>query len=68
MNDDSWYWDLQQQQAVPADERGAGDHLLGPYATRAEAENWKAKVEARNEGWEEDDEAWDHAGESDTEE
>ena len=68
VNDDSWYWDLQLQRAVPAADRGAGDHLLGPYATRADAENWKAKVEERNEGWEEDDEAWDQAGESGTDE
>ncbi len=30
-----------------------------------EAENWKQKVEERNEGWDEDDETWEHAGESD---
>lgn len=53
-----WYWDLERQVAVPADERGPGDHMLGPYPTRGEAENWKARVEARNEAWDEDDEAW----------
>jgi hypothetical protein len=53
-----WYWDLKRSVAVPAAERGPGDHLLGPYRTRGEAENWKATVEARNEAWEDDDDRW----------
>ena len=57
-----WYWDLHRNEAVPASERGAGDHVLGPYPSRYEAENWKAKVEERNEGWDDDDQAWDKAG------
>ena len=65
-DDTTWYWDLERKVAVPASERGPADHLLGPYPTRAEAENWKAKVEERNEGWDEADEAWEHpAGDSD---
>ncbi len=63
--DTEWYWDLNRKVAVPAAERGAGDHVLGPYPSRFDAENWKAKVEERNEGWEQDDEAWEHAVESD---
>ena len=63
--DTEWYWDLNRKIAVPASERGAGDHVLGPYPSRLDAENWKAKVEERNEGWEHDDEAWEHAVESD---
>lgn len=54
-----WYWDLNREVAIPADERGPGDNTLGPYPTRADAMNWKAKVEQRNEGWEDDDEAWE---------
>jgi hypothetical protein len=56
--DTTWYWDLELNRAVPAHERGSGDHVLGPYPTRADAENWKARVEQRNEGWEQDDEEW----------
>jgi hypothetical protein len=52
--DTEWYWDLHRNKAVPASERGAFDHVLGPYKSREEAENWSAKVEERNEGWEED--------------
>ncbi len=57
-HDDTWYWDLERKVAVPASERGPADHLLGPYPSRAEAENWKAKAEQRNEGWDEADDAW----------
>ena len=57
-----WYWDLDQQLAVPADQRGPGDHTLGPYRTRGEAENWKAKVDTRNDAWDEDDERWNSWG------
>jgi hypothetical protein len=55
----TWYWDLERKVAVPADQRGPGDHMLGPYATRGEAENWQSKVEARNTAWDEQDEAWE---------
>jgi len=54
-----WYWDLKQRKAVPASERGASDDVLGPYPSRFEAENWKAKVEERNEEWAGADDAWD---------
>jgi len=64
VNDDTtWYWDLQRKRAVRADERGPADNLLGPYASKGEAENWKATSEERNEAWDEDDEAWEHPGE-----
>jgi hypothetical protein len=59
-HDTEWYWDLNRKLAVPASERGPGDHTLGPYPSKAEAENWRATVEARNEGWDDDDEAWEH--------
>lgn len=60
-----WYWDLEHDRAVPADERGPGDRMLGPYRTKGEAENWKATVETRNESWEADDEEWNRWGEDD---
>ena len=53
-----WYWDLHKGIAVPADQRGSGDHMLGPYPTKGECENWKAQVEARNETWDDEDERW----------
>ena len=57
-NDIEWYWDLGREKAVLADERGPADLVLGPYASRAEAENWKSLVDQRNEGWDEADEEW----------
>lgn len=58
-----WYWDLERKTAVTADERGPGDHTLGPYRTKGEAENWKATAEARNDAWDEADEEWETQGE-----
>ena len=62
-----WYWDLDNQVAVPAAERGNADHMLGPYATRAEAENWKQRAEQRNEDWDSDDEEWESWGDDENE-
>ena len=57
-DEEGWYWDLLNERAVPAAERGFADHMLGPYPTKAAAENWKATSEARNEAWDDADEAW----------
>ena len=62
-----WYWDLERKVAVPADERGPGDHMLGPYRTKGEAENWKSKSESRNDAWDADDERWNAWDERDDE-
>jgi hypothetical protein len=59
VTDAEWYYDLKRKTAVPASERGPGDHVLGPYATRGEAENRKATSEARNEAWDDADERWE---------
>ncbi|MGI9645416.1 MAG: hypothetical protein ACR2O6_08925 [Ilumatobacteraceae bacterium] len=59
-----WYWDLRRSQAVPADERGAAEDMLGPYPSKYEAEHWKDKVDERNQAWDDDDEAWEE-GETD---
>jgi len=55
---EQWYFDLRRGVAVPAAQRGPGDDMLGPYATRAEAENWRNTVERRNDTWDDADEAW----------
>lgn len=60
--DTEWYWDLHRNVAVPASERGSGEHVLGPYPTRHDAENWKAKVDERNEGWDGNDDEWERTG------
>jgi hypothetical protein len=56
--DQSWYWDLTANRAVPAAERGKGDNNLGPYDSKAEAENWRSKVESRNDQWDDSDDDW----------
>lgn len=62
---EEWYWDLNHHRAVRADQRGPADHVLGPYATKGEAENWKARVEERNDAWEEQDHEWESWGDDD---
>ena len=57
-DEEQWYWDLHQQRAVRATERGAADHLLGPYPTEAAAQAWRERVERRNEAWDDADEQW----------
>lgn len=63
-NETEWYWDLDRKAAVPASERGPGDNTLGPYRTRADALNWKATVEQRNEGWDDADDEWDQGADT----
>lgn len=65
MSDVKWYWDLNQGRAVTGDERGPGDNTLGPYGSRAEAENWRSTVERRNDAWDEDDDEWSGANHDD---
>ena len=55
---EQWYWDLSKKRAVRAAERGLGANTLGPYGSKAEAENWQSLVEERNESWDDDDEEW----------
>ena len=56
---EEWYWNMAEGRAVPGAERGPSDDVLGPYASREEAEHWKDRVEARNESWDAADKAWD---------
>jgi hypothetical protein len=53
-----WYWDLVKHRPVRADERGPGDHVLGPYPSESAARQWRDTVEQRNQAWEEADEEW----------
>ena len=60
-----WYWDLSKKAAVRADDRGPGDQTLGPYDSKAEAENWKATSEARNDAWDDADDEWNEVDRGD---
>ncbi|MBV9950567.1 MAG: SPOR domain-containing protein [Acidimicrobiia bacterium] len=59
MTDEQWYWDLRKNRAVRASERGPGEDVMGPYDTKEDAENWREKVEARNEQWDQADREWE---------
>ena len=59
--DEQWYWDLQRGVAVPASQRRVASQMLGPYASRAEAERWHDTVEQRNEAWDDADDEWNDA-------
>lgn len=39
-NGDDWYWDVERQVTVRLDNSGRHDLLIGPYATRRDAEVW----------------------------
>lgn len=54
----SWYWCLRHRRAEPEGGQCPADDRLGPYASRQEALDWRARVEARNEAWDEEDERW----------
>jgi hypothetical protein len=54
-----WWWDLRAGRAVRDDERGPDRSVLGPYPSRAAAEQWRDSHEAREDAWEEEDERWD---------
>ena len=60
--DEQWFWDLGRGIAVRASERGPGTRTMGPYASRADAEQWRERVEERNTAWEDDDQEWEGAG------
>lgn len=50
-----WYWcfkhsDVEGQAGCPAKDR------MGPYASPEEAQNWRERVQARNETWDAEDE------------
>jgi hypothetical protein len=61
MDGGDFYWCLEHQQV----EQGPGcrvDNRLGPYPTAEDATNWRQRVDARNEDWEEEDERWERGG------
>lgn len=64
-SDNEWYWDLNRKIAVHASERGSFDHVLGPYASKSDAEHWKQHAEERNDEWDGADAAWELAADAD---
>lgn len=54
----SYYWCLKHNRVENNDNKCDESKLLGPFATRSEAENALGKVRERNEAWEAEDERW----------
>ena len=61
---EQWYFDVRRGVAVPASERGHAEDMLGPYPSKAAAENWRDTVASRNDAWDAEDERWAHKGEN----
>ena len=53
-----WYWCLDHKRAEDADHACRAEVRLGPYASKAEAEHWRERVDARNARWDAEDRAW----------
>jgi hypothetical protein len=58
MSDGEWYWCLTHGRVEPAEERDDPENALGPYASEADARDWKRINEERAAKWKADDEAW----------
>jgi hypothetical protein len=52
-----WYWCMRHNRAESTDRCGA-ELRMGPYPTKAEAENFAEKAQAREDAWEEEDDRW----------
>jgi hypothetical protein len=50
-----WWFNTRHMRVEPADTGSPGKDLLGPYATREEAEHALDKVHERNEAWDKQD-------------
>lgn len=53
-----YYYNLDTHQ-VEDGPQSPGTELMGPYATREEAQKALATAAARNEAWDEEDKDWD---------
>lgn len=53
-----WYWCLTHDRVEPRDGCKAADRL-GPYPTEDAAANWRQTLDARNEQWDAEDQAWE---------
>lgn len=50
-----WYWCFKHSAVEPPDGCANTDRL-GPYASPEEARNWRERVHARNEAWDDEEE------------
>ena len=57
--DGPWYWCIRHNRPEPEGEQCAAINRLGPYPSRQEALDWRARVQERNDQWDEDDRRWE---------
>lgn len=56
-NPSGWWWCLDHDRPEnPPD--APGHRRLGPYDTAAAAADWRSRLDARNEQWDEEDRRW----------
>jgi hypothetical protein len=58
MSTEEQYWYNTETGEVEEGHRSSWTHLMGPYSTRAQAQQALASAKARNESWEKEDEDW----------
>jgi hypothetical protein len=55
----AYWYNLTTGQVESDDNKSAGDDLMGPYDSQADAANALATARQRTEEWDEEDKAWD---------
>jgi hypothetical protein len=58
IDDDRWYWCFDHDGAEQGVSGCRADRRLGPYESRAAAEHWRERKDARNERWDAEDRRW----------
>jgi hypothetical protein len=58
MTTEEQYWYNTETGEVEEGHRSSWTHLMGPYSTRAQAQQALASAKVRNESWEKEDEDW----------
>ena len=58
MSTDAEYWFNTETNAVEEGRRSSWTNLMGPYGTRAEAEQALESAKSRSESWDKEDEDW----------
>ncbi len=57
------YWfNVDTRQVETEDNRSQGDHVMGPYATEAEAARALETAREKTEQWDAEDREWDEGG------
>lgn len=54
-----YYFNLRTGKVEALEDKSPSQEVLGPYATRAEAERALESARARTEAWDEEDRRWD---------